>query len=227
MTERFPVMLFAAGRGTRMAPLSDDRPKPLIVVDDRTLLDHALDQTNLPCISRRVVNVNYLGDMVRLHLKGRDVAISAEDPVLETGGGLRHALPLLGDGPVMTMNTDAVWKGPNPLAVLAQAWQPEMEGLLLLVPPAQVKCHTGRGDFSLGDDGRLNRAPDLIYTGAQIIRTERLKEIGDKVFSLNALWNIMAETGGLRGVTYSGQWCDVGRPDSIPVAEAMLHAADV
>ncbi|MCF7698635.1 nucleotidyltransferase family protein [Loktanella sp. M215] len=227
MTAPFPVMLFAAGRGTRMAPLTDSRPKPLITVGGRTLLDHALDLTRVGCVSRRVANVAYLGDMVRLHLAGRGVAISVEDPVLETGGGLRHALPLLGHDPVMTLNTDAVWKGPNPLAVLADAWRPEMEALLLLVPPVQVKGHTGPGDFSIGPDGRLTRAPDLIYTGAQIIRTGRLREIDADVFSLNILWTMMAQTEGLYGVTYAGQWCDVGRPDSIPVAEAMLQTADV
>lgn len=227
MTAPFSVMLFAAGMGTRMAPLTADRPKPLICVAGKPLLDHALDLTNVPQVGRRVVNVHYKADMVRAHLAGRDVAISAEDPLLETGGGLRHALPLLGAGPVMTLNTDAVWHGPNPLAQLAAAWQPQMEALLLLVPPAQVAGHVGKGDFAIAPDGRLTRAPAQIYTGAQIMRTDRLGDVPQDAFSLNLIWNEMAQRGGLYGISYDGRWCDVGRPDCIPLAEQMLQAPDV
>ena len=227
MTAPFSVMLFAAGMGTRMAPLTADRPKPLICVAGKPLLDHALDLTDVPQVGRRVVNVHYKADMVRAHLAGRDVAISAEDPLLETGGGLRHALPLLGAGPVMTLNTDAVWHGPNPLAQLAAAWQPQMEALLLLVPPAQVAGHVGKGDFAIAPDGRLTRAPAQIYTGAQIMRTDRLGDVPQDAFSLNLIWNEMAQRGGLYGISYDGRWCDVGRPDCIPLAEQMLQAPDV
>jgi MurNAc alpha-1-phosphate uridylyltransferase len=227
MTAPFSVMLFAAGMGTRMAPLTADRPKPLICVAGKPLLDHALDLTNVPQVGRRVVNVHYKADMVRAHLAGRDVAISAEDPLLETGGGLRHALPMLGAGPVMTLNTDAVWHGPNPLAQLAAAWQPQIEALLLLVPPAQVAGHVGKGDFAIAPDGRLTRAPAQIYTGAQIMRTDRLGDVPQDAFSLNLIWNEMAQRGGLYGISYDGRWCDVGRPDCIPLAEQMLQAPDV
>lgn len=227
MTAPFSVMLFAAGMGTRMAPLTADRPKPLICVAGRALLDHALDLTDVPQVGRRVVNVHYKADMVRAHLAGRDVAISAEDPLLETGGGLRHALPMLGAGPVMTLNTDAVWHGPNPLAQLAAAWQPQMEALLLLVPPAQVAGHVGKGDFAIAPDGRLTRAPAQIYTGAQIMRTDRLGDVPQDAFSLNLIWNEMAQRGGLYGISYDGRWYDVGRPDCIPLAEQMLQAPDV
>ena len=227
MTAPFSVMLFAAGMGTRMAPLTADRPKPLICVAGRALLDHALDLTDVPQVGRRVVNVHYKADMVRAHLAGRDVAISAEDPLLETGGGLRHALPMLGAGPVMTLNTDAVWHGPNPLAQLAAAWQPQMEALLLLVPPAQVAGHVGKGDFAIAPDGRLTRAPAQIYTGAQIMHTDRLGDVPQDAFSLNLIWNEMAQRGGLYGISYDGRWCDVGRPDCIPLAEQMLQAPDV
>ena len=227
MTAPFSVMLFAAGMGTRMAPLTADRPKPLIRVAGKPLLDHALDLTDVPQVGRRVVNVHYKADMVRAHLAGRDVAISAEDPLLETGGGLRHALPLLGAGPVMTLNTDAVWHGPNPLAQLAAAWQPQIEALLLLVPPAQVAGHVGKGDFAIAPDGRLTRAPAQIYTGAQIMRTDRLGDVPQDAFSLNLIWNEMAQRGGLYGISYDGRWCDVGRPDCIPLAEQMLQAPDV
>ncbi len=227
MTDRFAVMLFAAGRGTRMAPLTDDRPKPLVAVGGQTLLDHALALTAVPCVSRKVVNVHYFGEMIRHHLSDQNVAISTEDPLLETGGGLRHALPLLGEGPVMTLNTDAIWSGPNPLTQLAEAWRPEMEALLLLIPPTQVKGHVGAGDFSIGPDGRLTRAPDLIYTGAQVIRTDRLGDVAESAFSLNVVWTAMAARGGLFGMTYTGRWCDVGRPESIPLAQMLMESADV
>ncbi|MFZ3580677.1 nucleotidyltransferase family protein [Loktanella sp. DJP18] len=228
MTDRFPVMLFAAGLGTRMAPLTDHRPKPLMTVGDRTLLDHALDLTQVSCVGPKVVNVHYLADMVRQHLSGQHIAISSEDALLlDTGGGLRHAMPLLGQGPVMTLNTDAVWRGQNPLSLLATAWRPDMEALLLLVPPADAVGHTGKGDFSIGADGRLTRAPGAIYTGAQIIRTDRLGDVPQDVFSLNVMWDAMAARGGLFGVIYDGVWCDVGRPESIALAETLLDCADV
>ena len=227
MTMRFPVMLFAAGLGTRMAPLTADRPKPLIPVAGRPLIDHALDLTEVPCVKGRIVNVHYKGDMIRSHLSGRDIAISAEDPLLETGGGLRHALPLLGAGPVMTLNTDAIWRGPNPLTRLAEAWRPGMEALLLLVRRSRVTGHAGAGDFRIGLDGRLTRAPDLIYTGAQIIRTDRLADVPQDAFSLNLVWDAMAARGRLHGIVHDGDWCDVGRPESIALAEALLDRPDV
>ena len=227
MTTRFPVMLFAAGLGTRMAPLTADRPKPLIPVAGCPLIDHALALTQVPCVGTRVVNVHYRGEMIRDHLSGQDVAISAEDPLLETGGGLRHALPLLGAGPVMTLNTDAVWRGPNPLSRLADAWRPGMEALLLLVPKARVTGHVGPGDFTISAGGRLTRARDLIYTGAQIVRTDGLADVPHAAFSLNLVWDAMAARGGLHGIVYDGDWCDVGRPESIALAEDLLTRSDV
>ena len=227
MTARFPIMLFAAGRGTRMAPLTDDRPKPLVTVAGRPLLDHALDLTDTPSVSRRVVNTHYRAEMIQVHLAGHNIALSHEPELLETGGGLRQALPLLGDGPVMTLNTDAVWRGPNPLDLLAAAWRPEMEALLLLVPKARVRGHAGAGDFETGPDGRLTRGPGSIYSGAQILRTDSLAQVTETAFSLNVIWTAMQDRGGLFGLTYPGSWCDVGRPDCIPLAEAMLEDADV
>ncbi|MEL6681657.1 MAG: nucleotidyltransferase family protein, partial [Pseudomonadota bacterium] len=143
--------------------------------------------------------------------------------LLETGGGLKHALPLLGHSPVLTMNTDAIWQGPNPLTAVINAWRDEMEALLLLVPRTQVFGHKGQGDFDIDADGRLHRAPGAVYSGVQIIRTEGLRHITEKAFSLNLLWNQIAARGGLYGTLYSGQWCDVGHPGSIPVAESLLN----
>ncbi|MFQ1700283.1 nucleotidyltransferase family protein [Loktanella agnita] len=218
-----PALLFAAGLGTRMGPLVADRPKPLVQVAGRPLIDHALEQIDIPAVGARVVNLHYKPDMLRDHLQGRGITFSDEsERLLETGGGLRHALPLLGSGPVITMNTDAVWKGPNPVQIVLDAWRDEMEALLLIVPKAQVSGHLGKGDFRIDDAGRLHRAPESIYTGLQIIRTETLDQVTEDAFSMNVVWNQMAARGGLYGVSYTGQWCDVGQPSSIALAEAML-----
>ncbi|SFC81546.1 nucleotidyltransferase family protein [Tropicimonas isoalkanivorans] len=224
------VMLFAAGFGTRMGDLTRTRPKPLLPVAGRCLLDHALDLTAAAGARRRVVNTHYLGEQVADHLADRpDVQISHETPeVLDTGGGLRQALPLLGSGPVFTLNTDAVWTGRNPLETLRSAWRPEdMDGLLLLVPAERARGHAGHGDFLSDANGRIQRGPGAVYTGAQILRTEMLSEIRESAFSLNVVWDRMLAQGRLFGTVHSGGWCDVGRPDSIPLAEAMLaEAAD-
>lgn len=222
------LMLFAAGLGTRMAPLTADRPKPLISVAGRPLIDHALDQT--VGIDRIVVNLHYRADMIRDHLRGRvNIAFSDEtDTLLETGGGLKQALPLLGNAPVFTLNTDAVWTGPSPIATLGKAWDPErMDALLLLVPKARATGHTGQGDFLMDEQGHLSRGPGLVYTGAQILRTDGLAAIPDPVFSLNRLWDRMGVSRRLFGVVHPGGWCDVGRPDAIALAEDLLGRRDV
>lgn len=222
-----PLMLFAAGLGTRMRPLTDIRPKPLIPVAGRPLIDHALALAEAAGLTRIVANSHYLPEQIEAHLAPRGIPVSHEAPVLlDTGGGLRRALPLLDGDPVMTLNTDAVWTGGNPLAQLLSAWDPaRMDGLLLLLPVSQAKGHAGTGDFLMDDDGRLQRAqgrPGPVYLGAQILRTGGLAKIADDVFSLNLLWDQMIAAGRLHGVIHDGGWCDVGRPESIALAEAML-----
>lgn len=217
-----PVLLFAAGLGTRMGELTRDRPKALIPVAGRALIDHALKLT--AGVGPHVVNVHYKADMLRAHLADRDIAISDETDLLrETGGGLRHALPLLHGDPVITMNTDAIWHGPNPVTQLRSAWRNGMEALLLLVPRTHVIGHKGEGDFDMNEAGRLTRAHGHIYTGLQMIRTGNTRRIAAEVFSMNLVWDQIAARGGLYGVLYDGRWCDVGQPDSIPLAETMLH----
>jgi N-acetyl-alpha-D-muramate 1-phosphate uridylyltransferase len=221
---RFPIMLFAAGLGTRMGDLVKHRPKPMIPVAGKPLMDHALALTDLAQIGPKVVNLHYHSAILRAHLANRGVLFSDETDLLrETGGGLRHAGALLGASPVITMNTDAVWRGPNPIAQLIRDWRPQMQALLLIVPKSNVTGHKGQGDFTRDPDGRLRRAPDAIYTGVQIIRTDLLADIPDQVFSLNMIWDKMMASGGVFGTVYDGQWCDVGQPSSIPLAEAMLH----
>jgi len=219
-----PILFFAAGKGTRMAPLTDTMPKPLIPVAGRPLLDHAWGFADATKFAPKVVNTHYKGQMIRDHLAGQQVLFSDEtDALLETGGGLRHAMHLLDGSPVATMNTDAVWRGPNPLTTLLDAWDDRMEALLLMVEKANVHGHKGKGDFEIDSTGRLHRGPGAVYTGVQIIRTDCLHNIPDVAFSINVVCDQIAARGGLYGTIYDGQWCDVGQPDSIPIAEAMLH----
>ena len=225
---KMPILLFAAGLGTRMGALTRDKPKPLVSVGGKALIDHALDLIDPTKIAPCVVNLHYKGAMLRDHLQGRDVLFSDESGMLlETGGGLRHALALLSNDVICTLNTDAVWRGTNPISQLLAAWRPEMEALLLTVPPARAVGHKGRGDFLLDADGRLTRGAGNIYTGLQIVRTDDLANIAQDAFSMNVLWDRITARGGLFGHVYDGQWCDVGQPESIALAEAMLEQSDV
>lgn len=223
------VMLFAAGFGTRMGALTADRPKPLISVAGRSLMDRSLDLAAGAGLARKVVNLHYKAELLRDHLAETDVLISHETPeILETGGGLRHALPLLGAGPVFTMNTDAIWKGPNPLQVARDAWEPDrMDALLVCVARNNALGHSGSGDFSLDPQGKLRRGEGFVYGGVQIIKTEGLASIGDTAFSLNVLWDRMLGQGRLFGLPYPGMWCDVGKPEGIAQAESLIGSADV
>lgn len=224
---QFPVMIFAAGFGTRMGALTRDQPKPLITVAGKALLDHALDIADAAPVSHRVVNAHYHADQIARHVVGRNVSVSRETgAILETGGGLRLAMPLLADSPVMTLNSDAVWTGHNPLQQLAEAWDPDkMDALLLLAPIDATKGFAGSGDFCLDPAGRLIRAngqPGLAYLGAQILRTDMLPAVAERVFSLNLIWDWMIVAGRAYGIIHQGAWCDVGRPKGIAEAETLL-----
>lgn len=229
MMDQFPLLMFAAGRGTRMGALGAATPKCLIKVAGKTLLDHALALASAPPVSVRAVNLHYKSHMIRKHLSGQDITFSDEtDGLLETGGGLRHALPLLGPGPVMTLNTDAVWSDASAINVLATAWKPHMDGLMMLVPQDHAIGHLGKGDFAMNAQQKLGRGQGYIYTGLQIVRPELLASIPNNVFSMNLLWDLFLTKGSLYGVVYDGQWCDVGQPQSIQLAEDMIgRATDV
>lgn len=218
------LMLFAAGRGTRMGALTKHVPKPLIEVAGRPLIDHALETCNTAKVGQIVVNVHHQADQVRRHLSGRNILISDEtDALLETGGGLRRALPLLGREPVYTLNSDAVWCGENPLESLRANWRPDdMHAVLLLLPAPEARAHGGPGDFDMDDHGRLRRGTKYVYLGAQILRTDGLMTIKEPAFSLNLLWDQMIASGKLYGLEYQGGWCDVGTPAGIEAAEALL-----
>jgi N-acetyl-alpha-D-muramate 1-phosphate uridylyltransferase len=226
-----PLMLFAAGFGTRMGALTADRPKPLVRVAGKTLLDHALDVADSAGAAPIVANLHYRGDQIRAHLANRADISFSEEPgqILETGGGMRQALPLLGKSPAFTLNTDAVWTGENPLVQLLAAWQPErMDALLLLLPVDRVTGFSVRADFAVGPDGALRRGggdETHAYLGAQIIKTPMLRDVDAQVFSLNAVWDRMIAGGRAFGIVHRGGWCDVGRPEGIALAEAMLQKA--
>lgn len=218
------AMIFAAGLGTRMGALTQARPKPLIKVAGRPLIDQALRFAKEARADPIVVNLHWKADQLRAHLAREPVLFSDEsERLLETGGGLKAALPLLGDGPVWTINSDAAWSGPNPLVALANAWRPGMEALLLLVPRDRALGYSGAGDFVLGPTGHLARGTTHVYTGAQILRTEGLAEVTDPVFSLNRLWDSAAGRGSLFGLVHEGHWCDVGRPENLTLAEKVLR----
>ncbi len=206
-----------------MMPLTETRPKPLIEVAGRPLIDHAIDVARAAGIRRIVANTHYLSELLDGHLSGTEVTAVFEPELLDTGGGVRNALPQLGADTVVTLNTDAVWHGGNPISALLDAWRPDrMEAMLLLVPRNRASGHVGTGDFRMDVRGCLRRGAGHVYTGAQIMKTERLNAVPDARFSLNAVWDGMVADHGLFGLEYDGTWCDVGRPECIPLAERML-----
>ncbi len=223
------AMIFAAGFGTRMGKLTQSMPKPMIQVAGKPLIDHALGYAAKAGIKTIVVNTHYLADQLHAHLGSKDILISHEAAeALETGGGLRAALPLLQVDTVFTLNPDVLWLGPNPLHVLRHHWDPvTMDALLLCIPLSRTHGRKGDGDFHLTEDGKLSRPGDLVYGGAQILKTGRLKQVNEAVFSLNIIWDQMNEAGGLHLVEYPGEWCDIGTPEGIPLAEHLLERQSV
>ena len=219
-------MVFAAGFGTRMAPLTNDRPKPLLEVGGIPLLDHALAFRKGLSLRRVVVNAHYRAEMIAAHLSDSGVRISVESPdILDTGGGLIAARDALESDIVYTLNPDVIWLGPNPLQVLRDRWQQtDALGLVLLVPLDAAHNRTPPGDFSLSPTGKISRGKQFVYTGAQILDTTRLSEAGTGAFSLNAYWDLLMAEGALEGVIYPGEWCDVGTPEGLDRANALWSA---
>lgn len=231
------AMVLAAGVGQRMRPLTATTPKPLIRVGGRALIDYALDRLAEAGIERAVVNVHYLADLVEAHVAGRQapaVVISDErDRLLETGGGLKKALPLLGDEPFLTVNSDSLWvEGPRPnLVRLIEAWDPErMDILQLLAPIATAVGYEGSGDFSMDPEGRLRRRRDrevtpFVYAGIAIVKPELLARAPEGSFSANWLYDRAIEAGRLYGLRLDGEWLHVGDPPALEAAEERLAAS--
>lgn len=230
------AMVLAAGLGKRMRPLTATRPKPLVEVAGKALLDHALDRLKAAGIGRAVVNVHYLADALEAHLarkvKGIECVVSDERArLLETGGGLVKALPLIPDDPFLVVNSDNLWvDGPaDSIRALAHRWDDaRMDALLLLVPLARANCHKGMGDFHLDGAGLLSRrrpsrvAP-FVYTGIQLV-SKRLFAGAEAVpFSLNILWDRAIAEGRAWGMVHNGLWFDVGTPPAVKRTEAMLQ----
>jgi len=221
------AMIFAAGFGTRMGHLTLDRPKPLVPVLGRPMIDHTLDILADANIRSVFVNTHYFADQLEAHLSPHSsvTCIREEPKVLETGGGLKNALPYIGNDPVLTLNCDVLWRGNNPAKQLLKRWNPdEMDGLLLLVKCSSAYGYNGQGDFFLNDGNRLQRkdtAPNApyVYSGVQIIKTDLLRTIKENHFSISLLWEDMIASDRLFGAVYDGDWIDVGHAEGIGVAE--------
>ncbi|MEM6729506.1 MAG: nucleotidyltransferase family protein [Pseudomonadota bacterium] len=214
-------MIFAAGFGRRMAPLTDTRPKPLIEVGGRTLLDHALAPALEAGLAPICVNAHYRADQIEAALAGSPARVLREAPdILETGGGLKAALPHLPGDAVFTMNSDAVWDGPNPFEVLRTAWRGDVDALLLCVPLDRALGRDDAGDFEI-TEGQFRRGAGFVYTGAQIIRRAPIAAHPERVFSFNVIWDALIAGGRIGACLYHGRWCDVGRPSSLALEEAM------
>ncbi len=229
------AMVLAAGLGTRLRPLTEKTPKPLIEVAGRSLLDRCLDRLVEVGVRRAVVNIHWLGDQIRAHLaQRRDIQTVISDEsraLLETGGGLVHALPLLDEGPFIAVNADLIWRDArgNSLKRLAQHFDPaSMDALLLLQPTIAAIGYDGPGDFTMDQMGALTRrdqrsvAP-FVYTGVQIVNPALLRDAPEGRFSLNLLYDRAIEAGRLFGLRHEGDWMDVGNHAGLAQAEAVLN----
>jgi MurNAc alpha-1-phosphate uridylyltransferase len=231
------AMVLAAGLGERMRPLTDRLPKPLVAVAGKPLIDHVLDRLAAAGIERAVVNVHYLADMIERHLTGRTrprITISDErQALLDTGGGVVKALPLLGREPFLHVNSDTIWvDGVQPnLQRLAAAFDPAaMDALLLLAPTATSIGYAGRGDYAMGSDGRLRQRSEseiapFVYAGAALLRPELFAGSPSGAFSLIRLFNRAAQAHRLHGLRLEGVWMHVGTPDAVAAAERAILAS--
>ncbi len=225
------AMILAAGRGERMRPLTDTVPKPLLPVAGRSMLDRAMDRLVAHGVRKIVINVHHLGEQIAAHLAGRAVIVH-EERLLETGGSVKNALPLLGSGPFFVVNGDGLWTdGPVPLLDrMANAWDPgRMDALLLLHPRATAIGHQAknRGDYFLEADGRARyrgaaeRAP-YYFASVSICDARLLQDSPDAPFSLLKLWTRAEGVGRLHGLVHDGRWFHVGTPQALAEAEKAL-----
>ncbi len=227
------AMVLAAGLGKRMRPLTASQPKPMVRVAGKPLIDHALDRLEAAGVTKAVVNIHYLADALVAHLKHREVpAVTISDErelLLETGGGMVKAAPLLPD-PFFCVNSDNIWlDGPrDAFHDLSQAWDPKrMDALLLLTPHTGTANFAGKGDFHMDGTGRLTRrrsgriAP-FVFTGLQLVSQRLLRDPPGGPFSTNLLWDRAIEEERLFGVVFTGRWFEVGTPQAIAPTEAAL-----
>ncbi len=227
-------MIMAAGLGTRMRPLTDDRPKPLVEVRGKALLDHAIDRLVHAGVTLIVVNVHYRAEMVKAHLARRrdvEIRISEEnDTLLGTGGGIVKALPHFEGQPFFVHNSDSVWVEGigHALERMTAYWNPdEMDALLLLASMVTALGFEGTGDFLLDAEGHVARVPEqrlspFAYPGVQIVHPRVFDDAPQGEFSMNLLWNRTIERGRLHGIRLDGVWIHVGTPAAVNEAEAFL-----
>ncbi|WP_417609102.1 nucleotidyltransferase family protein [Parasphingorhabdus sp.] len=235
MTKVETAMIMAAGLGQRMRPLTENRPKPLVEVAGKAMIDHCFDKLAEAGIGKAVVNVHYLADMMEAHLAASSYPIQVKvsderKELLETGGGLVQAERLIEEENFFCINSDNLWTdgSTNSLHRLAQAWDEErMDALLLLVPREVAHNYKGSGDFHLDDERRISRkrpgqqAP-LIFSGIQLISKRLLRDPPEGPFSTNIFWERAIGEGRLFGLVHEGDWFEVGSPEAIAPTEAAL-----
>ena len=228
------AMLLAAGLGTRLRPLTDRLPKPLVPVQGRALIDWSIERLEAAGVTHLVVNLHHLPQLVEAHVRARwrgHLAFSPEPEILETGGGIRQALPLLGTAPFYAINADTIWlDGQIPmLERLARQFDPaRMDALLLCVPTVLAVGYDGMGDFMMTADGRVTRRParevaPFVYGGAQLVSPALFKDAPAGKWSVNRLWDQALAAGRLHGLRHDGEWFEVGRPQAIGEAERVLY----
>lgn len=231
------AMVLAAGLGTRMRPLTDTMPKPLVKVGGKAMLDHMLDRLAEVGVETAVVNVHYLADQIETHLATRTkplIVISDErDELLGTGGGVVKALPMIGEAPFFHVNADTLWiDGVKPnLIRLAEAFDPDaMDALLLLAPSSGSVGYAGRGDYAMLPDGRLQRRGErdiapFVFAGAAILAPELFMHAPFGAFALTDLFARAEKEGRLHGLRLEGLWMHVGTPEAVAEAEAAIAAS--
>jgi N-acetyl-alpha-D-muramate 1-phosphate uridylyltransferase len=227
------AMVLAAGMGTRLLPITEAKPKALVSLRNRTLIDRALDQLATVGVASVVVNLHYMSELVRRHLHGREwprIAFSAEPELLDTGGGIAKALPQLGE-PFFVVNCDAVWtdEGRSPaLLRLARVFDPERhDAVLLLTKTVTAVGYEGPGDFLLDPQGRPQRRAEgevapFLYAGVQLLSHRLFAGEAVARYSINRLWDRTIEQDRIVAVVHEGAWFDPGTPTGLALAEARL-----
>jgi N-acetyl-alpha-D-muramate 1-phosphate uridylyltransferase len=228
------AMVMAAGYGQRMRPLSDSVPKPMLQLGGKPLIDGVLDRLAEAGVRRAVINLHHLGDVIEAHLKQRkapQIVFSREATIQDTGGGIRQALPLLGDAPFLVANGKIIWLDgkENALGRLAHGWdEARMDALLLLYPCVDALGYDGPGDFFIDQIGRVRRrrswevAP-FVYTGVQIVHPRLFVDAPDGPFPMNLLWDRAIDAARLYALRHDGEWYQVSTPQQLALVEARIR----
>ena len=225
------AMVLAAGLGTRLRPVTDTIPKPLVEINGRPLIDHALDRLTLAGVERVVVNVHYKAEMMAAHLAGRDhpqIELSEETELLDTGGGVARALPLLGET-FFVVNGDVFWLDKDPaLLRLADAFDPaDTDGVILLQPTVTAVGYEGRGDYFLDPPGNPRRRRErevapYLFAGIQLLHRRLFDTTPGRVFSLVRLFDRAEAAGRLAAIVHDGEWYHVGTPEGLALTRERL-----